>query len=145
MTSGVSLNSRLTPDVMRGYDARGDSRMLPKKALTFAICTSALIALAAGQSAGAQEDRVTIEYDVAAKMRDGVTLRADVYRPKADGKYPVLLERTPYDRSTQRYIGMRGAARGYVVIVQDVRGRFASEGEWYPFSNESQDGYDSVE
>ena len=79
-------------------------------------------------------------------MRDGVTLRADIYRPKADGKFPVLLERTPYDKgSGGNDFGMRGAASGYVVIIQDVRGRFTSEGEWYPFLNESQDGYDTVE
>ena len=119
--------------------------MLSKKTFTLAIRATALIAVAAAQAASAQDDGVTVEYNVAAKMRDGVTLRADIYRPKADGNYPVLLERTPYDRSNQRSIGIRGAARGYVVIVQDVRGRFASEGEWYPFRNESQDGYDSIE
>jgi len=87
---------------------------------------------------------VTVERNVAAKMRDGVTLRADIYRPKAPGKFPVLLERTPYDKRTGEF-GMRGAERGYVVIIQDTRGRYASEGEWYTFKNESNDGYDSVE
>jgi len=85
------------------------------------------------------------QLNVAAKMRDGVTLRADIYRPRADGKFPVLLERTPYDKSGGRDFGMRGAARGYVVVIQDTRGRYASEGEWYTFKNESNDGFDSVE
>ena len=88
---------------------------------------------------------VTVERGVAAKMRDGVTLRADIYRPKADGKFPVLLVRTPYDKTGEMNFGLRAAARGYVVIAQDVRGRLTSEGEWYTFKNESQDGYDTVE
>ena len=88
---------------------------------------------------------VTVERGVAAKMRDGVTLRADICRPKADGKFPVLLVRTPYDKTGEMNFGLRAAARGYVVISQDVRGRFTSEGEWYPFKNESLDGYDTVE
>src|SRR5579864_9453173 len=74
---------------------------------------------------------VTVEHNVAMKTRDGVTLRADIYRPKADGKFPVLLERTPYNKSAgESEFGMRAAALGYIVIVQDVQGRFASEGEW---------------
>jgi putative CocE/NonD family hydrolase len=88
---------------------------------------------------------VAVERNVAAKMRDGVTLRADIYRPKAEGKFPVLLVRTPYDKTGNMGFGLRAAARGYVVISQDVRGRFESEGEWYPFKYESQDGYDTVE
>jgi putative CocE/NonD family hydrolase len=88
---------------------------------------------------------VTIEHGVRAKMRDGVVLRADIYRPRAEGKFPVLLMRTPYDKRNEVDFGLRAAARGYVVIVQDVRGRYSSEGEWYPFKYESQDGYDTVE
>lgn len=88
---------------------------------------------------------VAFEGNVAMKTRDGVTLRADIYRPKADGKFPVLLERTPYNKYSNIDSGLKGAARGYVVILQDVRGRNASEGDWYPFKYESADGYDSVE
>jgi len=89
---------------------------------------------------------VTVEHNVTMKTRDGVALRADIYRPRADGKFPVLLERTPYNKSAgESEFGMRAAALGYVVIVQDVRGRFTSEGEWYPFKHESNDGYDTVE
>ena len=88
---------------------------------------------------------VMVERNVAAKMRDGVTLRADIYRPKADGKFPVLLVRTPYDKQWSMSFGLRAAERGYAVVAQDVRGRFTSEGEWYPFKNESSDGYDTVE
>jgi uncharacterized protein len=88
---------------------------------------------------------VAFEHNVAAKMRDGVTLRADIYRPRAEGKFPVLLERTPYDKTQEGDFGMKGAARGYLVVVQDTRGRYASEGEWYTFRNEANDGYDTVE
>jgi uncharacterized protein len=89
----------------------------------------------------------TVEYDVPVKMRDGATLRADIYRPKTDEKLPVLLSRTPYDKSRTWVtpFAHKAAARGYVVIIQDVRGRFESEGEWYPFRHESNDGYDTVE
>jgi uncharacterized protein len=80
-------------------------------------------------------------------MRDGVVLYADIYHPAAAGRFPVLLERTPYDKAVDKEIdiGERAAAQGYVVIVQDVRGRYTSGGEWYPFRYESQDGYDTVE
>ena len=93
-----------------------------------------------------------IERDVPVPMRDGVVLRADVYRPADDatGPWPVLLERTPYDKGYYLTSGMpldplRAAERGYAVVIQDVRGRFASEGEFYSFVNEADDGYDTVE
>jgi putative CocE/NonD family hydrolase len=95
--------------------------------------------------AAAEEYGVVVERNVPAKMRDGVILRADIYRPRADGKFPVLLVRTPYDKTQESSFGMKGAARGYVVVEQDVRGRFTSGGEWYVFKNESLDGYDTVE
>ena len=90
---------------------------------------------------------ITVEHDVVAKMRDGTVLRADIYRPTAEGKYPVILTRTPYDKHNADEVdfGLKGAARGYVVVNQDVRGRYTSDGEWYPFLNESNDGYDTVE
>src|SRR6266478_5173798 len=93
--------------------------------------------------AAAEHYDVSVERNVAAKMRDGVTLRADIYRPKTEGKFPVLLVRTPYDTRNETNFGLRGAARGFVVIAQDVRGRFESEGEWDTFVHESQDGYDT--
>src|SRR2546430_6889939 len=109
----------------------------------FDTCSSILLAAVAGFAADRHE--VTIDRGVALKMQDGITLRADIYRPKADGKFPVLLERTPYDKRGVSDFGLRAAARGYVVIIQDVRGRYSSEGEWYPFLNESQDGYETIE
>ena len=88
---------------------------------------------------------VKIENNVTMKTRDGVTLRGDVYRPVGDGKFPVILERTPYDKRGGVGLGLKAAAQGYIYIVQDVRGRNASEGDWYPFKYESADGYDTVE
>lgn len=93
----------------------------------------------------AEKYDVTVQHSVTAKMRDGVILRADIYRPKAEGKFPVLLERTPYNKAGGAEFGLKAAARGFVVIIQDVRGRYTSEGEWYTFRHESEDGYDSVE
>lgn len=98
------------------------------------------IALAAGPY------EVVVERGVAMKTRDNVTLRADIYRPKADGKFSVLLERTPYNKGDgESGFGKRAAAAGYVVIIQDVRGRFSSQGDWYPFKGESNDGFDTIE
>jgi uncharacterized protein len=88
---------------------------------------------------------ITAEHNATATMRDGTKLRADIYRPAAEGKFPVLLVRTPYDKTNEMEFSVKAAGRGYVVVAQDVRGRFQSEGEWYPFKYESQDGYDTVE
>jgi putative CocE/NonD family hydrolase len=116
-----------------------------KRATWLVACAVMFALMAAGVARAAENYEVVVERNVAAKMRDGVTLRADIYRPKAEGKFPVLLVRTPYDKTNESSFGMKGAARGYVVVEQDVRGRFTSEGEWYTFKNESQDGYDTVE
>jgi putative CocE/NonD family hydrolase len=85
-------------------------------------------------------------------MRDGTVLRADVYRPDAPGRFPVLLQRTPYSKSSETHEeqGRRFAERGYVVVQQDVRGRYASDGElllgFYSADHrDSEDGYDTVE
>ena len=90
---------------------------------------------------------IVIQRGVAMKTRDGVTLRADIYRPNSPDKFPVILMRTPYDKSVGWAVApaLRIVARGYVLIIQDVRGRYSSEGEWYPFRHEQADGYDSVE
>jgi len=88
---------------------------------------------------------VTYERDTVVVMRDGIKLYADVFRPDAAGEFPVLLQRTPYDKNYGTEFGLKAAAQGYVVIIEDVRGRYASEGEWYPFKNEMNDGYDTVE
>lgn len=90
----------------------------------------------------------TIEYDLPATMRDDTVLRADVYRPATGGPYPVLLARLPYGKNDPLMIsgldptGM--ARKGFIVVVQDTRGRFASDGDWEPWTFEADDGYDTV-
>jgi uncharacterized protein len=79
-------------------------------------------------------------------MRDGVKLATDLYFPvKRNGKYPVILIRSPYKKEMSELDGTYYARRGYVAAIQDVRGRFASEGVWEPLVNEGDDGYDTVE
>ncbi|MFI7530253.1 CocE/NonD family hydrolase [Nocardia salmonicida] len=88
-----------------------------------------------------------IEFDAEATMRDGTVLRADVYRPTGDGPWPVILQRTPYDRraSIQGLLDPYTAvSRGYMLVHQDTRGRLRSDGEWLPFTYEVEDGYDTV-
>ncbi|QSO46831.1 CocE/NonD family hydrolase [Alicyclobacillus mengziensis] len=93
--------------------------------------------------------RVVFERNVPIPMRDGVTLRANVFRPEADGKYPVILTRLPYGKDTAFSYALldpvRMAEAGYIVVIQDVRGRFSSEGQYKGFIQEFDDGYDTVE
>ena len=88
---------------------------------------------------------VKLELGVMVPMRDGVRLSTDVYRPDAPGKFPVVLQRTPYDNGTAGYVkrGRFYASHGFVCVVQDVRGRGDSEGEFYPLRHEAEDGYDA--
>lgn len=97
------------------------------------------------QAAPQPQPAMLIERGVAMKTRDGVVLRADVYRPAGDGPFPVLLQRTPYDKNNAADFALLAVARGYMVVVQDVRGRYTSDGEWYTFKHEIEDGYDTVE
>jgi uncharacterized protein len=112
--------------------------------MQFALNRAGLFLLFTGAVAAAQYAPV-VERNVAVKMRDGVTLRADVYHPKAPGKFPVILQRTPYNRAMPTSFGLKAASMGYVGIVQDCRGRYASDGDWYPLVHEYEDGYDSIE
>ncbi len=81
-------------------------------------------------------------------MRDGMVLRADVMRPRDRDKHPTLVYRTPYgkDAALHEYATFQHAVeRGYAVVIQDVRGRFHSGGEFRPYENEGRDGYDTIE
>ncbi|SEU05416.1 hypothetical protein SAMN05421676_11646 [Salinibacillus kushneri] len=96
------------------------------------------------------KDHIKIEKNIPCPMSDGIILRSDVYRPNDNGVYPVLMLRLPYNKETPRYYDEyldvpRMVEAGYVVILQDVRGRFASDGEFYPFIHERKDGYEAVE
>lgn len=92
---------------------------------------------------------VRLERDVEATMRDGTVLRADVYTPDTPGDHPVLLLRIPYDKSVAQSIVYHHpswyARHGYLVVVQDTRGRHASDGDFAPLRHEAEDGYDSVQ
>lgn len=88
---------------------------------------------------------VQMQLNVRAPMRDGVNLVADVFTPDGPGPYPVVLTRTPYDKTGAQMGGIIGAQRGFIMVDMDVRGRYRSPGTWYPFKYEIQDGYDSVE
>ncbi len=96
-------------------------------------------------------DSVTlkVETNLPVKMRDGVVLYADLYRPDGPGPFPVVLQRTPYDKGTSGSMTnldpMKAARNGYAVVIQDARGRYTSEGEFYAFRDEINDGYDTVE
>ncbi|MGR6520279.1 CocE/NonD family hydrolase (plasmid) [Rhodococcus erythropolis] len=94
--------------------------------------------------------QVSLELDAAVAMTDGTILRADVYRPVDSGLHPVLLHRTPYDKlgvaaNVLQLEILSAVKRGYIVVLQDTRGRFASEGEWIPWLFERNDGRDSVQ
>jgi hypothetical protein len=116
--------------------------MLKKTLCLLAFTVTILPSISAlGQTA----PEIVLERGVVMTTRDGVKLRADIYRPAGEGTFPVLLTRTPYDKNGDAEVARKAAARGYVVVVQDVRGRYTSEGEWYPFKHETDDGFDTVE
>lgn len=95
---------------------------------------------------------VACERNIMVPMRDGTRLATDLYLPAhagtaLPGPWPVILERTPYNKLNATIVGTAKffARRGYAVVLQDVRGRYASEGEWYPFALEGEDGADTVD
>lgn len=106
-----------------------------------------LLLLAAAELA-AQDTTFLQEKDVRVPMRDGVILRADVWRPQGEGRFPTLVYRTPYGKhqATAAFAtASKAVARGYAVVMQDVRGRYASDGEFLPYLQEGKDGYDTIE
>ena len=93
---------------------------------------------------------VTVERDIEAGMRDGTVLRSDIYRSDSAAEHPVLLMRSPCDKRSETPTfgndhAAWWAAQRYVMVVQDIRGRFASDGDFYPFLRQMDDGYDSVQ
>ncbi len=117
-----------------------------------AVCWSGRAAAAQAPEASKRpaEFDVVVEKGVTIPTRDGVRLAADLYRPArggkpADGRFPALLTRTPYNKDGAKGEGQYYAARGYVVVANDVRGRYASEGTWRLIADDPQDGYDVVE
>jgi len=99
------------------------------------------------------EHKTVHEKDVVVPMRDGTILRANITRPAGAGTFPALVERTPYNKEGGSEVAVGSpeffAQRGFAVVIQDVRGRFASDGDFYPFRDDGagvlRDGYDTVE
>ena len=124
-----------------------------RRAFSLSVFALAMVRLVSPQALEAQGPPplssidIVIQHDVPMKTRDGVILHADIYRPKSSDRFPVILMRTPYDKSVNWAVSpvFKMVPRGYVVIIQDVRGRYASEGEWYPFKHEQADGFDTIE
>jgi uncharacterized protein len=117
-----------------------------KRSVKRTTCLHGLVAMVLA----AQNTTVHVEENVTATMRDGVKLATDIYRPARDGKaidgkFPVILVRTPYDKTGVRSQCTMFAENGYVCLSQDCRGRFRSEGEFYAFINEGKDGFDAIE
>ena len=95
-----------------------------------------------------------IDQKVMMPMRDGIRLATDIYRPKGDGKYPIVFSRTPYNfntwvdgKMTTRTLeeAYQAVSRGYAYVVQNERGRFFSEGEWDILGTPITDGYDALD
>jgi putative CocE/NonD family hydrolase len=116
------------------------------------VITVALLAAPLGVAGAQPPVEVHVEENLLIPMRDGVRLAADVYRPIRDGKpveepLPLLLHRTPYDKKARGRVEEANyyARHGYIAVVQDVRGRYASEGTFTKYIGEGQDGYDTIE
>ncbi len=124
--------------------------MTPRLSTRAAVVSSLLlIAVLPLLTVEAQTPQPTaiIERDVVVPMRDGVQLRADILRP-SEGRFPTLIYRTPYgkrDAQEDYTTFARAVARGYAVVVQDVRGRYSSDGQFRPYEHEGRDGYDTIE
>jgi putative CocE/NonD family hydrolase len=92
--------------------------------------------------------KITVLNDLRCPMRDGVELMTDVYMPAEGGPFPTVVSRTPYDRANHMIHSVPSAIAlaqsGYAVVSQDVRGRYDSDGDWYPFRSEADDGADTL-
>ncbi|HKW27379.1 MAG TPA: CocE/NonD family hydrolase, partial [Terriglobales bacterium] len=107
-----------------------------------------LLLSCAGAHAFAAPAGYVLQKDVAVPMRDGVVLRADILLPRRTGRFPTLVYRTPYNKeeALKGYTTFQHAVeRGYAVVVQDVRGRYASSGDFAAYQNEGRNGYDTIE
>mgnify|MGYP003654081240 FL=1 len=112
-----------------------------KRAHVLAVCLCLFVTswLEAAETSAVTQETVMVP------MRDGVLLATDVYRDPSLKQAPVLLMRTPYNKDRVKKSAERFAAAGYVAVVQDCRGKFQSEGVFYPYDNEGRDGYDAIE
>src|SRR5437879_7390132 len=124
-----------------------------KCAAEFSFTVVLLVVLAVGIPRRAQTGvsyGIAESKDVMVAMRDGVKLAADIYRPTqsgqlVDGKFPVILMRTPYNKENSAQSANSFVPHGYVVVLQDVRGRYKSEGHWRPHYEDPNDGFDTAQ
>jgi uncharacterized protein len=102
-----------------------------------------------GEVSEVRFSKVTVTHDLRVPMRDGVDLALDLIQSESDEPMPVVLVRTPYDKVLDRHLGRDRyeglVRRGYVVAINDCRGRFNSDGEFFPLVDEQSDGYDVVQ
>jgi uncharacterized protein len=123
--------------------------------LAFCLPGGALAQTTARETAGnaaltaSLPDTIAVTANVMVAMRDGVRLATDVYRPAiqgvaVDGRFPVILARSPYNKDAGIADARVFVPRGYVVVVQDVRGRYRSEGRWFPVRDDPSDGFDTA-
>ena len=123
-----------------------------KFVIGFFSCLCLLVVLAVWAPLHAQSDTsygISEAKNVMVAMRDGVKLAADIYRPTQNGqpidnKFPVILMRTPYNKDDDAPIVNSFVPHGYVVVLEDVRGRYKSEGHWYPVIDDPNDGFDTA-
>jgi uncharacterized protein len=126
----------------------GDSSALHRSAFLAVLVTLTYTPISYPQQAPRLTSTLEHRSDISVPMRDGVVLRADILLPSAAGKFPALIYRTPYGKhfALKEYKTFEKAvARGYAAIVQDVRGRYASDGEFVAYQNEGRDGFDTIE
>ena len=119
-----------------------------RRVSTLIVLTAVATFLAQASRQAASDQPLNLTKDVAVPMRDATILRADVLLPSSTGRFPALIYRTPYGKQfalKESKTFEKGVARGYVVVIQDVRGRYASDGEFNPYQNEGRDGYDTIE
>lgn len=119
----------------------------PKTVLTVVVCAAGVVALV--QAVLCKLQPPVKKQTVMIPMRDGARLATDIYFPEGEGPFPVILLRSPYDRKLGEGIAQDAARRGYVMVIQNTRGRFGSEGENLPFETDGwgklRDGEDTVE
>src|ERR1019366_1409649 len=121
--------------------------------LALLVCFSPPLARLVGvwplQAQAQAQFKVLAGKDTMIAMRDGVRLATDIYRPArngaaVEGKFPAILERTPYGKDRLAAVANYFAPRGYVVVLQDVRARYKSEGHWRPLHDDPNDGFDTA-
>ncbi len=112
-----------------------------------ALFATAVVPVQAEEPSSEKTLPIKIYFDQHIRMRDGIELAADVYRPDVSGKYDCILNRTPYLKNGESALefGRYFAQHGYAFVAEDVRGRGDSQGTFVPYRAEGRDGYDSVE